>query len=896
MLRQVTNTAILILGCAWVVLPVPLSAQSSKVITVTVTEGSLDEILYSISSDSDVPVVFSSDQLPEVRKSIQVTGTTRELLAQALKDTGLKFELVNGLFVVVPENITMPDRKITGLVTDDETGEVLAGAHIWNPLTGRGTSTDSMGRFILMVSQDVDELSVSYLGYEDGSVAIGIDKTQEFDVQLNRSVKLDEIVIYSQADRADDVFGTDRHTIIPTDQPSSLGLGGVVDLQQLATKLPGVATGTDGVGGLNVRGGSYDQNLVLLDGAPVYSPTHAAGIVSIVNPQVLKQASLDKGIYSARHSGRLSSVMDIYTKAGDLDKWGLSASVGPLSVDGVVEGPVIPGKLSILVAGRAFLPTSYIRTITEREKANNGLSGETSYSYYDINARLRFKASESDVIDLIVYNSNDSYEDLTQDVTLFDDSRFLKEYDRSVRWGNLLTSLRWNRYIGNQGISTVTVALSNFELQSLDNRRTVQTFFNPRVRAEGFANLEFKSIINDVTLKWDYTHRINERFRISGGTQFIQHTLKPKSVAFTDAFRIEQFEVDEATLDDALFANLYRTNYEYGVYGQGDWQITPKLSTRVGLHLAGFSGREVTFINPQPRIQLAYDASDFVKIEASFGSSVQYLHLLTNSGIGLPTDLWVPSTASVEPQKSWQAALGTQWSLPLNASLGWSLFYRSMENLTQYEEGASFLLSEGTVESSIVDATDWEKKVVQGSGYSMGSEWSLSVPYSKGAFTADYTLSKSVRQFDELNGGEEFPFRFDRTHNLNLNGTWKISKVISASATWVYGSGTPVTLTESVYKYQDVNVGLVPTNIDVLVYRERNGYRLPAYHRLDLAMSATWEKPKLSHTISVMIYNAYNRRNVAHVTLTENETTGGYTYQQYTVLPVIPSISYKISL
>jgi len=213
-----------------------------------------------------------------------------------------------------------------------------------------------------------------------------------------------------------------------------------------------------------------------------------------------------------------------------------------------------------------------------------------------------------------------------------------------------------------------------------------------------------------------------------------------------------------------------------------------------------------------------------------------------------------------------------------------------------FKEGASFLLNEGSVPSSIVDATNWENKVVQGSGKVTGSEWALTVPYSRGEFEVSYTLSKSTRQFDEINFGKEFAYRFDRTHNFHISGSAKINKVLSAGFNWVYGSGTPITLTESRFLYESPGIGLIPSNLEVLAFGEKNAYRLPAYHRLDLSLSASWQRPKATHTINLSLYNVYNRKNILHVSYVADETTQTYGYQKYTVLPFIPSISYQIRL
>lgn len=869
-------------------------AQTKKTFRV-VANGSLPQILDEVALASGTPVVYSAAQMPSEARSVDASGTVEEIIAQVLYGSGLTYDTRNDGFIIYRlKNEEMVTLK--GEVIDSETREKLVGAHIWCKNTGLGTSTDSEGHFELTLPRTQQEVHASYLGYVTAAIPVQRLEGQSVVISLPRSIQLEEVVIYTSRYLADGMGAGDVNEILPGNDPHLLGVGGVFDLQQAATKLPGVTTGTDGVGGLNVRGGSYDQNLVLLDGTPIYSPTHAIGIVSVVNPHILNKAALYKGAYSAEYAGRLSSVLDVATTDGSLEDWSMTGSIGPLSVDAVVDGPIVPGKLSVVVAARAFLPTAYLRTLSERSKDENNLDGRTSYSFHDFSARLRYKASSQDQFDINIYMSRDEYDDLTSQLDIQPDIRLYEEYDKRLKWGNLATSARWRRQLGPKGSTSLSLIYSKYELQSLDLRSFSETTFDPKIRLTGFNNLEFKSEIEDLTLKWDYLFQPRKDLVVSLGAQGVYHTLMPKSVGFTDALTLEQFEVDEATLDDALFADLAQRALETGMYVEGDWAITPSLLARVGLHLSSFTGESGTYINPQPRFRLTYRPAEFVSIELNAGTTVQYLHLLTTNGIGLPTDLWVASTKDVMPQRAEQVSFSTAWSLPGNLSLGWSLFYKKMQNLTMFEEGASFLLDEGVVESSIVDAANWENKVIQGEGTAYGSEWSLRAPISKGELVVNYTLSRSERQFDEINFGNPFPYKFDRTHNLQLSGTWDISKVISASASWYYGSGTPITLTQGRYLYQDGGRGLLPANIEILEFGERNAYRLPSYHRLDIGMTASWERPKVTHAVNINLYNVYNRKNILHVALVEDDNANTFTYQQYTVFPFIPSISYKISL
>jgi len=331
---------------------------------------------------------------------------------------------------------------------------------------------------------------------------------------------------------------------------------------------------------------------------------------------------------------------------------------------------------------------------------------------------------------------------------------------------------------------------------------------------------------------------------------------------------------------------------EYGLYGEDDMQISPKLSASIGLRLSAFKSGDKTYFNPEPRLKLTYQLRDDLSLEVSASRMVQYIHLLTSSGIGLPTDLWVPTSKKVMPQTAGQVSAGAVWQVGDHISLGWQMYYKQMHNLTQYKEGASFLLKQGAVEAGIIDAANWEDKVVQGDGVAYGSEWQAKVNFSKWNASLNYTLSKSERKFEELNFGEPFPFKFDRRHNVSVSGSYHINKIITATANWTYGSGAPITLAESKFLYP--GSGVLP--LAVLEIGERNGYRLPAYHRLDLGISAKWVMPKAEHTINLGLYNVYGRRNLLYVTVVRDTEAQIFENRQFSVLPFIPSISYQIRL
>jgi outer membrane receptor for ferrienterochelin and colicin len=887
-----TYRAMIVSICLVLSLLVHVRAQNDDVWHVNFENEDLSDAITKLSLLSETNIIFSPDQIGDRTVTLSLTASTGEILLKLLSETGMGFKKRNGQYILYVPRRKLARYFISGYVEDDETGERLTSAHVLETESGIGTSTNEYGYFSLKVPGQTAQLHVSYLGYVTDTTEVSIGE-QVISIRMRKLLTLEEVVIYSDRKDPYHIVSLDGEKIIPDRLESAAGLGGEFDLHQYATQLPGVTTGADGIGGINIRGGNNDQNLVLMDGVPIYNPTHAIGVLSVFNPNIINDAQLTTGSFPARYAGRLSSVMDVHTKEGSNRKWGFTGGIGTLSANALIEGPLVKDKVSLLVSGRIFVPQAFLRKLSVRDKEANGLNGYTNYTFNDLNVKLSAVLSSRDRIYLSYYRGKDRYQDITERLTYYDDSQLFESFDKSLEWGNSVGILRWNHELGERTFSNLTLTSSRFSLQSRDVINFKQTLLDPQLVLTGFVNREFKSNIEDLAVKWDVDHMIGANHRMRFGVSLTRHYFKPKSIAFDDQAQIQDFVVDEGTIDDALFAQLFVKAGEYGLYVEDDIQITPKLTANAGLRISAFGIKDKTYFNSEPRLKLAYQFSDKLSVEVAASRMVQYIHLLTSSGIGFPTDLWVPSSKSIKPQIADQVSAGAVWQPGSHISFGWQVYYKRMQNLTQYREGASFLLKEGAVEAGIIDAANWEDKVVQGDGVAYGSEWQAKVNFSKWSASVNYTLSKSERTFDELNFGESFPFKFDRRHNVSTTGSYHFNKVLTASANWTYGSGAPITLAESKFLYPGSGVFLP---LAILEFGERNGYRLPAYHRLDLGVSATWQRPKIEHKLSISIYNVYGRRNLLYVTVVRDSEAQVFENRQFSVLPFIPSLSYQIRL
>ena len=879
----------LLIGVCWV----PVRGQG-ELTTVRFENTSITDALISLSEQSGTNIVFSSRTLEERRVTMTMQGSVPEILLALLAGTGLQVRFKDGQYLIYTPRKRANPYMLSGYVEDVFTGERLIAAHVYDLLNGGGTTTNPYGFFSLPLADPSGKLRVSYLGYTPVTIEVNALISDNVVIPMERSLTLKEVVIYSRDSSALNPPGPVHHRISGDQLNIGAHLGGEFDLHRHVTDLPGVTTGTDGIGGMNIRGGNNHQNLVLMDGVPIYNPTHAIGILSVFNPLLIQEVSLYKGSFPARYAGRLSSVMDVRTREGNLRDWSFTGSIGPLSVNSVLEGPLVRDKASVIISGRRFVPSGFLRNLSRKDKENAGLSGATRYAFGDLNVKLNVIPSSRDRLYLSFYRGTDTYRDLTERFTPMEESNLFESFKKRLEWGNQVGIVRWNHQFGPSVFANATLTWSRFSLQSLDFNRFSETILMPRVTISGFDSREFKSEIEDVTFRWDFDMATGRNNRLRFGLYAMHHTFRPKGIAFNDQAQVDDFVVDEGTLDDALFSSLQVRAWEQGLYLENELSFARTGHVNVGVHLSAFAVNGRTYVYPQPRLRAVIPVSEWVRFDAGFSTMVQHLHLLTSSGIGLPSDLWVPSTDQVRPQTSWQGSAGVQWQLSKFVQMSADVYYKGFRHLTEYREGASFLLTEGAVEASIIDAADWESKVTQGNGRSYGLEVSAQV--TRGAFRGglSYALSRSTRRFDDLNYGETFPFRYDRRHTVSASGDLRLSEVFRVSAGWTFGSGNPITLAESQFLFPASSPFFQP--VVVLEFSERNGFRLPAYHRLDLGLSAVWRRPKAEHSVHLDLYNVYDRRNALHITLVQNPETQLFETKQFTVLPFIPSLSYRIKI
>lgn len=786
---------------------------------------------------------------------------------------------------------------INGYVQDAESGEKLLGVNIFDTKSKLGTVSNTYGFYSLTLPKDSVYLAFSYVGYQTKYIGIYLDKDISLNIDLGSAVDLEEVVVVAEEmERIEEETRMSTVTVPIETIKKIPALLGEVDVLKALQLLPGVQSGGEGQSGLYVRGGSPDQNLILLDGVPVYNASHLFGFFSVFNADAIKDVSLTKGGFPARYGGRLSSVIEINMKEGDLNDWHGSASIGLISSKLTVEGPIIKDKTSLIVSARRTYIDAIARPLIKKgfeydDGQGNMGSGVAGYFFYDVNAKVNHKFSEKDRVYLSMYTGKDKFyfnEEFTS--TYVDNNGITDTYNSKnevgLGWGNLTSALRWNHLWTNKLFSNTTLTFSRYNFDTTAGDESVSTYGD--VTDSQIFNLGYLSGIDDIAAKIDFDYVPNPNHFIRFGASAIHHTFKPGEfkLDILSEFDNQSFELD------TLLGQPNVTAQEYALYVEDDFKIGEAFKANLGLHFSAFDVGNTTYTSLQPRVSLRYLLASKVALKGSFSTMRQYVQLLTNEGVGLPTDLWLPTTERVLPQDSWQAALGVAKTLRNDYELSVEGYYKEMKNVLSYKEGAS-----------LFELTDWQDRVTQGDGVSYGAEFLIQKKRGRLSGWIGYTLSWSFRQFDELNFGREFSYKYDRRHDLSIVTTYKINDRINVAGTFVYGTGNAVTLANSIYRGSYPSIwelfdegGYFTNTYQLDYYEDRNNFRMRSYTRVDVGVNFSKQLKRAKRTFSLGAYNAANRKNPFFIYVdSESDGSGGRqnVLKQVSLFPIIPYISWK---
>ena len=766
---------------------------------------------------------------------------------------------------------------ISGFIKEAISGESLIGVNIYLSDHKTGTVTNTYGFYSLTLPEaDSVQLITSYVGYSTGIVNVPLYKNIELNIEMKPSIVLDEVTISANRQEKQSESVKMSTIKLPVAQiknvPSLLGEKDVLKVLQL---MPGVQKGTEGSSGLYVRGGGPDQNLIILDDAIVYNASHLFGFFSLFNGDALKSVELTKGGFPARYGGRLSSVLEMNMKEGNKEEWHGEGGIGIISSRMTVEGPLVKGKSSILISGRRTYADLIVYPFMKNEK--------TGYYFYDLNAKINYDFGRNNKLYLSGYFGKDKF-------YLKNNTNSYKE-NTGFLWGNATGTLRWNHLFTNKLFSNASAIFSNYTFGLYDKYKDIAENKN--------YNAEYYSGIRDFSLKYDIDWLPNPNHWIKAGGISILHRFNPHAF-------VEQDVPNNTNTRNVIYTN----GIESGLYVEDTWQPVQTIKINGGLRFSHFTATKKQYHFFEPRLSVAWRVNNDLAFKGSYAAMNQYIHMISNTGISLPTDLWVPTTDRVKPQQSRQVALGLIQDISKhNLSFSLEGYYKTMNNTLAYKEGASFLTFDDPGAASNIN---WENNVTAGRSWSYGVEFLLQKKEGRLTGWIGYTLSWTLMQFDSINFGRKYFARYDRRHDISVVATYKLNDHITLSGTWVYGTGNAVTLPASkYYLYQNYpDTYQVPGgwprefNPDgryVNDLTEKNNFRMGAYHRLDLGIQFHKVKKLGERIWEISVYNLYNRKNPF---LYYNDTktvldpkTGGPTQigilKQVSLFPIIPSVTYS---
>ncbi|MCW3093802.1 MAG: collagen-binding protein [Ferruginibacter sp.] len=751
-----------------------------------------------------------------------------------------------------------PIFTISGTIKDASTGETLIGASIIiSDRKSKSTFSNAYGFYSINAMEGTYKMSISFIGYVTDTLSLLIDRNQQLVIGLHtKPAQLETVIVSSKKKNehiARPVMGVDKLNMIEMNNiPVIFGEKDILKTIQL---MPGYKSAGEGNSGFNVRGGGTDQNLILLDEAPVYNASHLLGFFSTFNSDAIKDVSIYKGGMPAQYGGRLSSVVDIKMKDGNQKKLSIEGGLGAIASRINVSAPIVQDKGSFIISARRTYADAYLLFLKD-----TGQGKQTLY-FYDLNLKANYRITKKDKVFLSGYFGRD-------ELGLGDQF--------STDWGNKTATLRWNHVFGNSIFSNTSLIYSNFD-------------YNIGATI-GNAKFHVASKIEDLNIKQDFDWNIGNKSKLRFGGNFIRHTIAPGDVTETNTGGVTR-PVQTRHSEESI------------VYASHEWKASDKIEMVYGLRLSNLAvkgagdfftydgagniisttsyakGKTViNYLNLEPRFSASYKLSELTSIKASYNRNIQNLHLITNATTGSPTDVWLSSSNNIKPEIADQVAVGFYKNLNEEMfDFSSEIYYKALQNQIDYRN-AAVIFGNDNVESELL----------YGTGRAYGVE--LMMRKKSGRLTGwiGYTLSKVEKKIEGINNGNYFNARQDRTHDISIVGMYDVNKGWNVSATWVYTTGSAVTFPTGKYEVNGQTVFL---------YSDRNASRFPASHRLDLAatVEARKNKDRRYHSSWTFgLYNVYGRQNAYTINFRENNDDPSKTEAVRTSLfSIIPSVTWN---
>jgi len=780
----------------------------------------------------------------------------------------MKHFIVTILLSILTLSLFAAKVTLSGYVKDKANGEALIGATVYLPDLKIGVSTNTYGFYSVSIPEGSYKITFSCIGYQAQSPLINLKTSKQLNVMLEEDSRQIEEVVVSGEKKNRNVeavqMSVEKMQVKMVKKlPSFMG---EVDIIKSITLLPGIQNGGEGSSGLYVRGGGPDENLMLLDEAPVYNASHLLGFFSVFNSDAIKDVQVFKGGIPAEYGGKASSVIDIRMKDGNSQKLGISGGIGNISSRLTVEGPIIKDKWSFIVSGRRTYADFVGKLIGIEELKDNQLY------FYDLNLKTNVEINNKNRLYFSAYTGDDY---------------FKAGESIYMRWGNLTSTARWNHLFSDKLFSNTSLIFSRYD-------------YNLGVPSNDASQFDWTSQITDYNFKEDVSWYLNSQNKLTMGLNLIYHHFEPGAVDANEA---------------SYFTDLSLTNYnalDNSLYLSNEQSIGSKLSLRYGLRFSWFQqigkGKVREYQNPdqpndmevigvkeyesgelmpppylnlEPRLAIKYMLTPESSFKASYNRMAQNLHLISNTNSPTPLDIWLPSNKYIKPLIANQVGLGYFRNLRDNMfETSAEVYYKKMDNVIDYIDGAELFLKE-----------DLETQLLRGDGYAYGLEMYAKKQQGRLTGWLSYTWSRSMREIEGINNGDPYPSSYDRTHNFSVVANYELTKHWNLSSTWVFMTGNPTSYPIAKYDIQGNTL---------YYYADRNSNRIPDYHRLDLSVNYDFKKNERRRTkqsLNFSIYNLYARRNAYSVTFRQNEDNPNVSeaVRMSIIGSMIPAITYNFN-
>lgn len=840
-----------------------VEAQNNS-ISINKGQATIKEILNDIEQKTNCVCFFGEDVKPELNKRISfkvVNQPLKAVLDELFKQTNLSYQLVGKQISIVrggkkggKSSSSTTSRRVTlkGIVTDAETKQPLPNVNLFIEQLKTGTVTNDEGSYSITITQATYQMRISYIGYKEQYITVNLNKATTYNIALKSDTQLNEVLV--TADKKDENvnrtnMGVEKLSISEIRRMPALM--GEVDVIKAIQLLPGVHPTAEGSSGYSVRGGSADQNLIILDNATVYNPSHMFGFFSVFNNDVVQNVELYKGDMPMKYGGRLSSLLDVQLKDTYTDKIKGNGGIGLISSRLMLEGS-LGKKTNWMIAGRRSYADLFLKASSDEQIKN------TVIYFYDLNAKLTHRFSATDKLSINLYMGNDKFG--TSSIAQFS-------------YGNRVGSMTWGHIFNENLLFKLSLNATNYHymLQSeLDN-----------------ASIKWESNITDLMLRWDWEHSLSDFFKLSYGATSTFHLFNPGLVTrpnYPD-YKLQR--------NQAL---------EHAVYLSAEHKVTDQLTLRYGVRFSAFQnlGKATTYTYDKdyevsdsvkyksgeiyhtyyalsPRVALVYKLTDHSSVKANYARNTQFMQLANNSAAGSPLDLWFPASPNIKPQTVDMVSAGYFHNLNNNAiETSVEVYYKKIHNVIDFADHAQLLLNDKL-----------EGEVRTGTGKAYGIEFMIKKNTGRLTGFINYTLSRSERTIADINHGKSYLSPYDKPHSLNISASYQLSKKWSVSAAWIYATGNPTSYPTGRF---EVNGEYFP------IYSGRNEFRKDDYHRLDL--SATYiptpkRKRKWTGEWNFSLYNAYGHKNPWIITYDQNTSSGIPTAKMTCLFSLVPSITYN---